>query len=85
MQVHKRLLILAAFVLIAPPGSIAGNCGGHAMHHGTLGQPMLVQSREPNIQRMADPGSSGARLLSTYCSQCHGLPDPGQHGVQAWS
>jgi cytochrome c5 len=38
--------------------------------------------REPAALPNAD--SRGAKLLSTYCAQCHGLPDPGAYSADEW-
>lgn len=34
--------------------------------------------------QLPDPGSSGAKLLSRYCSQCHRIPSPRLHTAQEW-
>jgi hypothetical protein len=85
MQVHKRYLAFAAFVLAVPTGVMAGHCGGHAVHDGSSEQIVLAQYQGTSAPGMSDQRSSGAQLLGNYCSQCHGLPDPGQHGARAWS
>ena len=33
---------------------------------------------------LPEPGSPGAALLETYCTQCHGLPGPGMHTAAEW-
>jgi|GEM_PF-1373799 len=33
---------------------------------------------------LPEPDSAGARLVTQYCAQCHGLPNPKQHGVAGW-
>lgn len=38
--------------------------------------------REPAVLPNAD--SRGAKLMSTYCAQCHGLPDPGAYSADEW-
>ncbi len=41
--------------------------------------PIGVESNE-----LPDPASSGAKLLSRYCSQCHRIPSPRLHTDQEW-
>lgn len=33
---------------------------------------------------LPDSGSSGAKILATYCAQCHALPSPGTHSATDW-
>ena len=33
---------------------------------------------------LPDTGSHGARLMETYCTQCHALPGPGRHTAEEW-
>jgi cytochrome c5 len=33
---------------------------------------------------LPDPSSRGARLLKTYCAQCHDLPSPRTHSATDW-
>jgi mono/diheme cytochrome c family protein len=33
---------------------------------------------------LADPTSSGAKLVAKYCAQCHSLPSPGMHSATDW-
>lgn len=34
---------------------------------------------------LPDPESPGAKLTTTYCTQCHNLPSPGMHAAEEWS
>lgn len=34
---------------------------------------------------LPDPSSEGARLVGTYCSQCHAAPAPSLHSANDWS
>ncbi len=43
---------------------------------------MLPIGVEPS--QLPDPESSGAKLLSQYCSQCHRIPSPRLHTDQEW-
>ena len=40
----------------------------------------------PRREAVALPNadSRGAKLLSAYCAQCHGLPDPGSYSTDEW-
>lgn len=33
---------------------------------------------------LPDPTSTGAQLVSRYCSQCHGIPSPASHAAAEW-
>lgn len=35
-------------------------------------------------QDLPEPDSQGAKLLSTYCTQCHNLPSPRMHTAEDW-
>ncbi len=43
---------------------------------------MLPIGVEPS--QLPDPESSGAKLISQYCSQCHRIPSPRLHTDQEW-
>jgi hypothetical protein len=36
-------------------------------------------------QELPEPASPCARLVATYCSQCHHLPNPAMHAAERWS
>ena len=36
-------------------------------------------------QELPEPASPGARLVATYCGQCHHLPSPAMHTAERWS
>jgi len=50
-------------------------------------QQMMGGMLPPGIDPhdLPEPESRGAKLLSTYCSQCHNLPSPRMHTVEDWS
>lgn len=35
-------------------------------------------------EQLPDSGGAGARLMQTYCTQCHELPGPGRHTAEEW-
>ncbi len=37
-----------------------------------------------NPEKLPDPQSEGARLLTYYCTQCHNLPSPAMHTAEEW-
>lgn len=55
-------------------GSWEGRCGG------------MMGSMPPAIgpAELPEPNSAGARLVTQYCIQCHGLPSPTQHSASGW-
>lgn len=55
-------------------GSWEGRCGGMMG-----GMPPAIGPAE-----LPEPTSSGAKLVTQYCIQCHGLPSPKQHSASGW-
>lgn len=49
-------------------------------------QQMMGGMLPPGIrpQDLPEPESQGAKLLSTYCAQCHHLPSPRMHTAEDW-
>lgn len=37
-----------------------------------------------NAQPLPEPGSRGAALITTYCTQCHAAPSPTLHTAEEW-
>ena len=56
-------------------------------HMKEMMQQMMGGMLPPGItpQNLPEPDSRGAKLLSTYCSQCHNLPSPQMHTAEDWS
>lgn len=60
-----------------------GMCGGSwkGRRGGMMGgMPPAIGPAE-----LPAPNSAGARLVTQYCMQCHGLPSPKQHSASGWS
>jgi hypothetical protein len=55
-------------------GNMEGRCGGMMR-----GMPSAIGPAE-----LPEPTSAGAKLVSRYCMQCHGLPSPKQHSASGW-
>lgn len=53
-----------------------GNVGGMGSINGTL--PVIDAAALPAA------GSTGAKLMATYCTQCHNLPSPAMHSRNDW-
>ena len=55
-------------------------------HMKEMMQQMMGGMLPPSIkpQDLPDPESQGAKLLSTYCAQCHHLPSPRMHAAEDW-
>lgn len=56
-------------------GSWEGRCGG--MMGGAT-------PRTLGPAQLPEPDAAGAKLLTQYCTQCHGLPSPEQHSASGW-
>lgn len=52
---------------------------GYRMGSGTIGGP------SPSAKPLPEPSSEGARLVGTYCVQCHAAPQPSLHAAAEWS
>ena len=48
------------------------------------GIKMLVIPGGLTAEKLPEPGSRGARLYASYCSQCHNLPNPKMHSTDDW-
>jgi mono/diheme cytochrome c family protein len=35
-------------------------------------------------ESLPETGGSGAQLVASYCSRCHGIPSPALHGAAEW-
>jgi len=48
--------------------------------------PMLERILPPTfeVSQLPAPKSRGARLMVTYCVQCHNLPNPAMHEAKKW-
>jgi hypothetical protein len=55
-------------------GPMMGSCCG-----------MAPGGPAPGAQALPDPDSPGARLVSTYCVQCHAAPQPTLHTAKEWA
>lgn len=55
-------------------------------HMKEMMQQMMGGMLPPGItpQDLPEPESRGAKLLNTYCSQCHNLPSPRMHTAEDW-
>lgn len=55
-------------------------------HMKEMMQQMMGGMLPPGIkpQDLPEPENQGAKLLSTYCSQCHNLPSPRMHTAEDW-
>lgn len=50
--------------------------------HGAMLERILPPAIDP--ANLPEPHSPGARLVATYCVQCHHLPNPAMHSAQKW-
>lgn len=61
-------------------GACGGRCGG--MMDGMMMGGSMPRALDP--AQLPDPDSTGAKLVTQYCTQCHGLPGPKQHSAAGW-
>ena len=51
----------------------------YMMGPGMMGRPL------PSAKPLPDSNSQGAKLVATYCTQCHAAPQPDLHTAAEWS
>lgn len=61
-------------------GNWEGRCGG--MMGGMMMGGVMPPATDP--AQLPEPTAAGAKLLTRYCTQCHGLPNPNQHSAEGW-
>lgn len=59
-----------------------GMCGGS--WEGRCGSMMGRMPPATGPAELPEPNSAGAKLVTQYCIQCHGLPSPTQHSASGW-
>ena len=64
--------------------------GGAMMGPGMMGGGMMPGGMMsggpgPGAKPLPDADSAGARLVSTYCTQCHAAPQPALHRAKEWT
>lgn len=50
-----------------------------------MGPGMMGGRPLPSAKPLPEPGSQGAKLVATYCVQCHAAPQPGLRTAAEWS
>jgi cytochrome c5 len=53
---------------------------GPGMMHGAI-----PSAPTPSAARLPAADSPGAKLIATYCTQCHAAPQPTLHTAQEWT
>ncbi|HRY86838.1 MAG TPA: hypothetical protein P5305_03060 [Rubrivivax sp.] len=59
--------------------------GGPMMGPGMMRGGMMPGGPAPSAKALPDADSGGARLVSTYCAQCHAAPQPTLHTAKDWT
>lgn len=83
-----RQTITAAFVALAVPAAAAtdeiavANYRWAQSPQGAMLERILPPAVAP--KQLPDADSEGARLVVTYCVQCHHLPNPAMHDAANW-
>ncbi|HEC16126.1 MAG TPA: hypothetical protein ENI99_06085 [Sedimenticola sp.] len=72
---YPLFLLLAALLLFSGTPAQAGGPGG-------LKKLVILGGVDP--RDLPEPDSIEARLLATYCSQCHNLPNPKMYSRAEW-
>lgn len=59
--------------------------GPGMMGPGMMGGGMMPGGPSASAKPLPDPDSAGAKLVSTYCVQCHAAPQPTLHTAKEWT
>jgi len=59
--------------------------GGGMMGPGMMSGGMMNGGPPPSAKPLPDVKSAGAKLVSTYCAQCHAAPAPTLHTANEWT
>ena len=59
--------------------------GRGMMGPGMMGPGMMGGRVLPGAKPLPEPSSQGAKLVATYCVQCHAAPQPSLHTASEWS
>ncbi len=59
--------------------------GGPMMGPGMMRGGMMPGGPPPSAKPLPDADSTGAKLVSTYCAQCHAAPQPTLHTAKEWT
>lgn len=76
----KKSQLLLLILFISPLASASHSYGGLDMC------ALYPETMPPGlpIEQLPDKNSQSARLMQTYCTQCHELPGPGRHTADEW-
>jgi len=83
-----QALMAAACLLLAAQTAAAADEIANAEYRwkqspqGAMLERILPPAVAPD--QLPEPSSTGARLVTTYCVQCHYLPNPAMHNAQKW-
>jgi hypothetical protein len=59
--------------------------GPGMMGRGMMGPGMMGSRPLSSAKPLPEPSSQGAKLIATYCVQCHAAPQPSLHTASEWS
>lgn len=59
--------------------------GGPMMGPGMMRGGLMPGGPAPSAKALPDADSAGAKLISTYCVQCHAAPQPTLHTAKDWT
>ena len=86
----RPVAALALIALLAPlhaaPNAAQAVAEAKQRWSQSLHGPMLERILPPTFEanRLPQPESRGARLMTQYCVQCHNLPNPAMHHATKW-
>jgi len=78
-------ILLTAFITTLTFAQwMGGGMGQGMMRGGGMCRMMDVTPQPIDPASLPEPESSGAQILKSKCTQCHGLVSPRQHASQEW-
>ncbi len=79
---HPILLLLAIFLLFSGTAATHAGDATPGGEYKSIKKLVILGGVEP--KDLPDPGSVEAKLLTTYCNQCHNLPNPKMYSSTEW-
>ena len=79
-MLFKTIPLILVILLVSPQLLASHSFGGLDM---CALYPEVMPPGLP-AEQLPDAAGEGARLMQTYCTQCHELPGPGRHTADEW-
>jgi cytochrome c5 len=75
-------LLLNLFLIVSIAATVHASNSTQVADSNGIKKLIILGGVEP--KDLPDPGSDEAKLLATYCNQCHNLPNPKMYSIEEW-